>query len=138
MTRRSLSEGDVISYPYRWRRELLLGTAIDGSKDRPCCLVLAFTTQDGEDVIYLAAISSKAPHPDRAAITVPDIERRRAGLTRYPEAWIYVDEVNRDVPARSWYLEPQERMGAFSKSFLARISAELRQRRRDIKVIRRR
>lgn len=135
---KALKQGDVIEYPYRWATEVARGAAIDGSKDRPCCLVIMFTTPEDVQVIYLAAISSKAPHPDQAAIEIPDIERRRAGLTRYPQAWVYVDEVNRDEPAHSWYLEPQEPMGTFSKNFMARIATELRQRRSAVKVIRRR
>jgi hypothetical protein len=39
-------------------------------------------------------------------------------------ALIYVDELNRDEPARSRYLEPREPLGAFSKSFLANVASE--------------
>ena len=138
MTSRALKPGDIITYPYRWARDLARGTAPEGGKDRPCCLVLAITTDQGQEVMFLAAISSKAPHADQGALEIPDIERRRAGLNRYPEAWIYIDELNRDEPARSWYLEPQAPIGAFSKSFLAKIAGALRERMRAVKIVQRR
>ncbi len=138
MTKPSLKRGDVIAYPYRWARDMARANAPEGGKDRPCCLVLTITSDEGREVMFLAAISSKAPHADQAAIEIPDTERRRAGLTRYPQAWIYVDELNRDEPARSWYLEPREPLGAFSKNFLAKVAGELRQRMTGIKVVKRR
>ena len=60
------SAGDVIVYPYRWAEERSQARAVDGAKDRPCCLV--------------------------------------------------VD---------SWYLKPQTPLGAFSRSFLSKVSAAI-------------
>lgn len=37
------SAADVIVYPYRWAEERSQARAVDGAKDRPCCLVLAAT-----------------------------------------------------------------------------------------------
>lgn len=75
--------------------------------------------------MLIAAISSKPPRDDQAALEAPDIERKRAGLDRYPRARIFVDEVNQDRVADSWYLEPQERLGSFSRSYLSKISAAI-------------
>jgi len=38
------------------------------------------------------AITSQPPRADQRALEVPATERRRAGLTRYPRAWIVVSE----------------------------------------------
>jgi hypothetical protein len=119
------SAGDVIVYPYRWAGERSQARAVDGAKDRPCCLVLTTIDKNGREIILLAAISSKPPRGDQAAIKVPDIERRRAGIDRYPDAWVYVDEVNQDRPADSWYLQPQTPLGAFSRSFLSKVSVAI-------------
>jgi hypothetical protein len=77
-----------------------------------------------EDLHHLVilAISSKPPSPDQKAIEIPDTERRRVGLSKYPRAWIIVSEYNYDIEERSWYYEPQEPLGAFSAPFLRQIA----------------
>jgi hypothetical protein len=120
------SEGDVIVYPYRWRSERDEGRFVDGAKERPCCLVLLVTDSAGRETVILAPVSSKPPRADQTAIEIPEIERRRAGLEGYPQAWVFVDEVNADRVADSWYLEPQAPLGAFGRSFLAKVAAGIR------------
>lgn len=134
----TFAAGDVILYPYRWLREKEQDRSPDGAKDRPCCVVLAIVDARGQDVMFLAAISSKPPVADQVALEVPETERRRAGLGRYPRAWVYVDELNQDRPAVSWYLEPQQPLGAFSRPFLIKIAQAVRSRMRAGRVIRRR
>ena len=138
MPKPPLQRGDLITYPYRWARMLATGSAPEGGKPRPCCVVISVVSDQGEDVIFLAAISSQEPLPDQAAIEVPDTERRRAGLSRYPRAWVYIGELNRDEPARSWYLEPQDKLGAFSKSFRIKITSALQAQLGKITVVHRR
>ena len=89
--------------------------------------MVSVTDSRGETTILLAPISSKAPCAGQAALPVLDIERRRAGLTRHREAWVYVGEMNQDHPGRSWYLEPQTPLGVFSRSFLSKIAAAARE-----------
>jgi hypothetical protein len=138
MTKAPLNRGDIITYPYRWARMLATGSAPEGGKDRPCCVVITIVSDEGEEVIFLAAISSQEPLSGQAAIEIPDTERRRAGLTRYPRAWVYIGELNRDEPARSWFLEPQDKLGAFSKPFRAKITSALQARLGAITVVNRR
>jgi hypothetical protein len=82
-----------------------------------------------EDIhhLVLLAISSQPPRSGQRAIEVPDTERRRSGLTRYPRAWIIVSEFNHDVAERSWYYDPrQPQLGVFSTRFVKEIAQELR------------
>jgi hypothetical protein len=122
----ALSEGDVIVYPYRWVSERDEDRSPDGSKDRPCCLVLLISDAAGRPTIILAPISSKPPHAGQVALEIPETERRRAGLGKYPQAWVYVDEVNADLLNESWYLQPQTPLGSFGRSYLAKIAAGVR------------
>ena len=96
------------------------------------------TTSSGATFIFLAPVSSKPRRAGQTALRVPALERKRAGLERHPDAWVYVDEVNTDRPATSWYLEPQSPLGTFSKSFLARISSEIRKHVRADRIVARR
>jgi hypothetical protein len=135
MPTNSFSEGDVIIYPYRWAEELAQGRSIDGAKDRPCCLVVSAVNAQNHTVIFLAAISSKPPRADQKAIAIPEMERRRAGLEKYPEAWVYVDELNSDQPGSSWYLEPQTPLGTFGRAFLIKVAVAVRQHARASRIV---
>lgn len=130
--------GDVIVYPYRWVDEKDAGRSEDGAKDRPCCVVVTATLSNGSTIIFLAPVSSKPPRAGQKAVAIPALERKRGGLERYPDAWVYVDEVNTDRPASSWYLEPQVPLGAFSKSFLATISGEIKKHVKAGRIVARR
>ena len=124
MAAKPFAAGDVVAYPYRWAAEAAEERSVDGAKERPCCLLLRLL--DGT-LIFLA-ISSKPPRDDQEACEIPPIERRRAGLGKYPQAWIYVSESNRDADlGLSWYLEPQRPMGALSPAFLATIKLAFRE-----------
>jgi hypothetical protein len=124
MASKPFAAGDIIAYPYRWAAEAAEDRSIDGAKERPCCLVIRLL--DGT-LIFLA-ISSKPPGADQEALEVPQIERRRAGLGKYPQAWIYIGESNRDADlGLSWYLEPQKPMGSFSPAFLATVRRAFRE-----------
>lgn len=121
-----LNRGDIIHYPYRWADEAAASRTPDGAKDRPCCVVIAHARANGQTELYLAAISSKPPLESQVAIKVPEIERRRAGLSKYDQAWVYVDEMNRDVLEGSWYLAADvTSIGAFSNKFVRAMSNEL-------------
>jgi hypothetical protein len=79
----------------------------------------------------LLAISSQPPRPGQRALAIPEIERRRAGLSRYPNAWIVTSEYNYDILERSFYYDPSKPvLGAFSASFMAKVATELRERLR--------
>ncbi len=120
MAHDALPAGAVLRYPYRWLAQSRRGEE-SGRKDRPVCLVMAVHDPKA-DLHHLAflAISSQPPGPQQETIEIPDIERKRAGLTGYPQAWIYVSEWNYDIAERSFYLDPLEPvMGTFTPRFLA-------------------
>jgi len=118
-----LKRGDVVVYPYRWLGEAQRDRSEDGAKERPCALIAALTLKDGSTVAFLCAISSKPPASDQVAIEAPALERKRAGLDRYPQAWVYVSELNRDVLGASWYIAPDaDPLGSFSARFLSRVA----------------
>src|SRR5882672_10616057 len=94
-------QGSIITYPYLWVAQRDAGES-EGRKDRPVCMIL--NIRDPERDIHhlvLLAISSQLPHSDQAALEIPDTERRRGGLTRYPRAWVVVSEYNYDIAERS-------------------------------------
>src|SRR5438067_2355708 len=121
--------GTVFEYPYRWASEAADDRSPDGSKSRTVCLVLTVRAADERHVLYLLAVSSKPPRQGQIAIRAPETERRRGGLARYPDAWVYVSEFNRDVAENSYYFEPNAvRLGAFSAVFLRVLAQALAER----------
>jgi hypothetical protein len=120
--------GAVIEYPYLWLSQAATGET-EGRKTRPVCLALSVPHhQTGEHHLLLLAISSQPPRSDQSAIQVPDTERRRAGLTRYPAAWIVTSEFNYDIAERSFYYSAATPvLGAFSPTFLKQVAAALRE-----------
>lgn len=118
-------KGSVFKYPYLWRWQAEKGET-EGRKDRPVCLMLAIVKSDLTHLVLLA-ISGTAPRSDQIALTIPALERRRAGLRDWKEAWITVSEYNYDVAEASHYLDPNtEILGRFSSSFLAKIADAVR------------
>ncbi|WP_218823349.1 hypothetical protein [Inquilinus limosus] len=77
-----------------------------------------------QTILYLLAVSTVPPTDRDGAIEVPEIERRRGGLSEWKaRCWVYVDEYNRDVAERSFYLDPAaDPIGAFSASFVNKIA----------------
>jgi hypothetical protein len=119
-------QGAVLRYPYLWARERDAGESA-GRKPRPVCLVLRIS--DAASAIHhlvLLPITSQAPSYDRVALEIPDIERRRAGLTRYARAWVIADEYNYDIAEQSFHLEPDAQIGTFGAKFLREIAKALR------------
>ena len=120
-------QGSVIAYPYLWASQRDHGES-EGRKDRPVCLLLAVHDR-ANDVhhLMLLAISSQPPAPDQIALEIPDTERRRGGLTRYPRAWIVVSEYNYDIAERSFYYNPNVApLGKFSTTYHREIATVFR------------
>jgi hypothetical protein len=118
------SAGSVIDYPYLWVREHEAGET-EGRKSRPVCLVLTVLTLEGEHLVVLLPITSQSPTVAGASVEVPELERRRAGLSDRP-AWVITSEFNTDILERSWYYEPGSRRGAFSGPFVKRLLEAVR------------
>lgn len=114
------AQGAILRYPYLWLAQHRAGED-SGRKERPVCLVLRVRDEKAELThLALLAISSQPPEAGQAALEIPDIERRRAGLTSYPRAWVYVSEWNYDIAERSFHLDPASRpLGHFTPRFLA-------------------
>ena len=68
-------------------------------------------------------ITSRPPGDKPFALEVPDIEKRRAGLDPHLPLWIIADEANTDLPERSFYFEPDARVGAFSLQLVKAVQA---------------
>jgi hypothetical protein len=84
--------GLVIRYAYLWRDEHRRGL-VEGSKDRPCAVVLAVERVDGRKRVVVAAITHSAPQADSRAIPLPPQTARRFGLDDLPH-WIVTSEFN--------------------------------------------
>lgn len=111
----SPAAGDVWSYPYLWRRQHE-GGETEGRKTRPIAFVAAVKDRGGKTHLFILPITSAPPAPNRLAIEVPPIERKRAGLDAIP-LWVMLDEYNYDILEQSYYLEPSRQIGAFSSAF---------------------
>jgi hypothetical protein len=125
MTRMLPPTGSVLTYPYLWRWQADQGET-EGRKERPVCLLLAVPSGEATHVLLLA-ISGTPPRSDQTALTIPALERRRAGLREWNDAWITVSEFNYDIAETSYYLDPNaEVFGRFSPNFLSKIAAAAR------------
>lgn len=122
-----IRSGLLIWYPYLWARQQD-GGETEGRKHRPCCLVVPrHDPASGKTVLFLLPVSTLAPGPGQRAVAIPEIERRRAGLTHWKSGWVYVSEYNYDIAETSFYYEPgAEPAGAFSQTFLKSVVAEFR------------
>ncbi len=99
-------QGSIIEYPYLWLRQADAGET-EGRKPRPVCMALRVRNEEaGEHHLLLLPVSSQPPTDDQRAIEVPETERRRAGLSKYPRAWVVTSEFSYDVAERSFYLNP--------------------------------
>lgn len=84
--------GLVIRYSYLWRREHDEGHE-EGSKDRPCAIVMAVTDEDGAwNVLVLPITHSPPPNP-ADAIEIPTETKKRLGLDA-DRSWIVITEAN--------------------------------------------
>jgi hypothetical protein len=87
--------GLVIGYSYLWFEEFERGLE-EGRKDRPCAIVVATRTEDGDLVVTVAAITHVRPADPRGAIEVPPEVKRTLGLDDQP-SWVVCGELNRFV-----------------------------------------
>lgn len=87
--------GLVVTYRYLWRREHKTGWE-EGSKDRPCAIVLSVRTRAGETLVTVAPITHSAPDNPDDAIELPSATKVRLGLDS-ERSWIVLTEVNRFI-----------------------------------------
>jgi hypothetical protein len=84
--------GLVIRYAYLWRREALEGRD-EGTKDRPCAVVLAFQDEQGRTKVYALPITHSPPRSGEDAIEIPPLVKARLGLDG-ERSWISLAEAN--------------------------------------------
>ncbi len=84
--------GLVIRFSYLWRDERTRGRE-EGTKDRPCAVVLAIADTNGRKRVAVVPISHSKPPPNSGALAIPPETARRLGLDDFPQ-WIVTREVN--------------------------------------------
>jgi hypothetical protein len=68
----------------------------EGTKDRPCAIVLTAIDDDGDTVVTVVPVTHSAPeHPDEA-VELPPATKQRLGLDA-ERSWVVVNEINRFV-----------------------------------------
>jgi hypothetical protein len=116
--------GDVWRYPFLWSAEAVRGET-EGRKQRPTALTLFTRKIDGETIAIFVPLTTKDPGTHAFGIEIPEIEKRRAGLDSSKRVWVITDEANSDVLSRSFYFEPEGRVGSFSPMFLKLVQAKM-------------
>ncbi len=129
MPRERLASGAVIRYPFLGKRESL-GGETEGRKTRPT--VVGFHLEDG--LLLPFPISTRPLESERFCREVPDTEKRLAGLDFDRRSWILLDEINTDHFATSVYLEPDCRIGRFSRAFTLQVFRAWVEERRARKI----
>lgn len=84
--------GLVFHYSYLWHNQQKQGLE-EGTKERPCAVVLAIETAEGKMRVLAAPITHSEPDKNRQAIALPPAIAKRLGLDERPQ-WIITDDVN--------------------------------------------
>ncbi len=110
------SPGQVFDYHFLWKWQAERGET-EGRKKRPSCVALVVVNKDGNHVLFIAPITSKAPTKGRAFLAIPETEARRAQLDTSVPLWVMLDELNADILETSYVIEDRSPRGAFSPAF---------------------
>ena len=108
--------GQVFDYHYLWKWQAERGET-EGRKKRPSCVVVVVVNNEGQHVLFLAPITSKAPGSGRSALEIPETEARRANLDTGVSLWVVLDELNVDILEASYTLEGRLPRGSFGPAF---------------------
>ncbi len=84
--------GLVIRYSYLWADEHDDGRE-EGAKDRPCAVLLATTTDEGDLRVIVLPITHAPPRSFQDAIEIPTLTKQRLGLDD-DRSWIMLTEGN--------------------------------------------
>ena len=87
--------GLVIRYSFLWREAAARG-AEEGSKDRPCAVVLVSEDKAGEKIVLVLPVTHSPPADPELAVEIPVETKRRLGLDDQ-RSWIIVTDANRFV-----------------------------------------
>ncbi len=83
--------GLVIRYAYLWLDDHRKGRE-EGSKDRPCAIVLAVREDEGQRV-WVVPVTHSPPNDAGAALEIPAVVKKRLGLDS-ERSWIVLSETN--------------------------------------------
>jgi hypothetical protein len=84
--------GLVIRYSYLWLSEYQAGQE-EGTKDRPCAVILALDDEDGETRVLVLPITHTPPSDPSTAVEIPLQTKQRLGLD-FERSWIVLSEAN--------------------------------------------
>ncbi|HJR70537.1 MAG TPA: growth inhibitor PemK [Gammaproteobacteria bacterium] len=84
--------GQVIRYAYLWWNEARTGRE-DGTKDRPCGIVLTRITTAGRTVAYVLPSTHTPPITNEDGVEIPLNTKERLGLDT-ERSWIITSELN--------------------------------------------
>jgi hypothetical protein len=87
--------GLVIRYAYLWHSEYKESRE-EGTKDRPCAIILTAFNEDGETVVTVLPITHSPPRPADDAVELPFTTKQRLGLDD-TRSWVIVTEMNRFI-----------------------------------------
>ena len=85
----------VIRYAYLWHEEFLRGLE-EGSKDRPCAVILALQDDNNEQVVTVLPITHTPPKNSADAVEIPSVTKKRLGLDD-ERSWVVLTESNRFI-----------------------------------------
>lgn len=131
MTLPAPEPGLVIRYSFLWSHEAEAG-ADEGSKDRPCAIVVAAALGETGDITVLVAPITHALPEEDDSIPIPPQAARALGLDG-ADHWIRVDELNefiwpgydlRPIPGRA----DAYAYGLLPKALYERLRAAIRSR----------
>ena len=84
----------MICYAYLWHGDHLRGQE-EGSKDRPCVIVLT-APAEGQTLVTVLPITHTPPGDPEEAVEIPLATKQRLGLDS-EKSWVICSEVNRFV-----------------------------------------
>jgi len=84
--------GLVIRYSFLWSKDRAAG-AVEGSKERPCAVVVAVKTEDGGLRAIVVPITHTPPEDREDSIEVPFAVCKALGLDG-EQQWVRLDELN--------------------------------------------
>jgi hypothetical protein len=87
--------GLVIRYSYLWKREFDAGRE-EGTKDRPCAIVMAVVDEDGDKEVLVLPITHSPPANPADALEIPTAIKARLALDG-ERSWIMITEANEFV-----------------------------------------
>ncbi|MBB5577212.1 MULTISPECIES: type II toxin-antitoxin system PemK/MazF family toxin [Rhizobium] len=116
-----LERGQIVRFHYLWAHQAQVGEE-SGRKARPVCIVVR--TPGNPGAVYLFPITSQEPQPERVALSFPEMECRRAGLSS--PCWIILDEYNRVELDKAFDFESTKPIGNVSPAFLEKVAVAVK------------